>query len=214
MPAVPKELSETGEGARVDTRREERRQAILDAAEALFFEQGYAGVSLAAIVRRSGGSLATVYELFGSKYGLLRAVVARNRDERMRGLDEAVRSIDSAAGILRLLAYRHHDYLMSPRTIAFTRIVIDSSLRDPDFGREFHRDVHLPFVAYLAEMFQRWDAEGRACVDDPVAAAELYISTVMCDGLIKAMLGQPPEPTDRAMIDWRLVPFLEHFKIA
>lgn len=34
-------------------------------------EQGYDGTSLAEIVRRSGGSLATLYDLFGNKQGLL-----------------------------------------------------------------------------------------------------------------------------------------------
>ncbi|HEY1146416.1 MAG TPA: TetR/AcrR family transcriptional regulator [Allosphingosinicella sp.] len=194
-------------------RREERRQAILDAAESLFLEQGYAGASLAAIVRRSGGSLATVYEMFGSKYGLLRAVVDRNREEGLRGLDETARTFESAADALRLLAYRHHEHVMSPRTIAFARVVIDGSLRDPDFGRSFYRDVHLTFVECLADMFREWAAAGKASIDDPRAAAELYISTVMCNAPIKAMLGQPPEPTDRATIDWRLAPFLAHFSI-
>ena len=205
--------SDPGEGARADGRREGRRQAILDAAESLFLEQGYAGASLAAIVRRSGGSLATVYEMFGSKYGLLHAVVARSRDEGMKGLDETARALDSAADILRLVAYRHHEYLMSPRTIAFVRVVIDGSLRDPDFGREFYCDVHLSFVEHLAGMFREWTAAGKARIDEPHAAAELYIATVMCDAPIKAMLGQPPEPTDRATINWRLAPFLEHFKV-
>jgi len=200
-------------GRPAEGRREERRQAILDAAESLFLEQGYAGASLAAIVRRSGGSLATVYEMFGSKYGLLRAVVDRNREEGLRGLDESAGTLASAADALRLLAYRHHAHMMSPRTIAFARVVIEGGLKDPDFGREFYRDVHLTFVECLAGKFREWTAAGKASIDDPTAAAELYISTVMCDAPVKAMLGQPPEPTDRATIDWRLAPFLGHFAI-
>lgn len=35
--------------------RARRHEAILDAAEALFIEQGYDGTSLAEVVRRSGG---------------------------------------------------------------------------------------------------------------------------------------------------------------
>src|SRR3546814_5445337 len=63
--------------------RERRHEAILDAAEALFIEQGYDRTSLAEIVRRSGGSLATLYELFGNKQGLLHAIAIRWRDETM-----------------------------------------------------------------------------------------------------------------------------------
>ncbi|RYD43145.1 MAG: TetR/AcrR family transcriptional regulator, partial [Sphingomonadales bacterium] len=49
--------------------RERRQSAILDAAESLFLEQGYERTSLAEIVKTSGGSLATLYELFGNKQG-------------------------------------------------------------------------------------------------------------------------------------------------
>src|SRR3546814_4381236 len=70
------------------TRREDRRQAILDAAESLFLEQGYERVSVNAIVQRSGGSLATVYDLFGNKHGLLYAVVDRARDEGLKGVED------------------------------------------------------------------------------------------------------------------------------
>src|SRR3546814_10691682 len=70
------------------TRREDRRQASLDAAESLFLEKGYERVSVNAIVQRSGGSLATVYDWFGNKHGLLYAVVDRARDERLKGVED------------------------------------------------------------------------------------------------------------------------------
>ena len=47
-----------------------RRRAILDAAAALFLERGFADTSVGDVVKRSGGSLATLYSLFGSKEGL------------------------------------------------------------------------------------------------------------------------------------------------
>ena len=54
---------------------------MIEAAESLFLEQGYDATSLAAVVKRSGGSLATLYELFGNKQGLLRAIIEL-RDEQ------------------------------------------------------------------------------------------------------------------------------------
>lgn len=197
-----------------DGRRERRRQAILDAAETLFLEQGYGAVSLAAIVGRSGGSLATVYDMFGSKYGLLRAVIDGHREAGLKELKGLARTCDSAREILRLIAYRHHEYLMSPRTIAFARVVIDTSLRNPDFGRAFYSDIHVILVEWLANMFREWTAAGKANIHDPDAAADLFLAMVMCDAPIKAMLGQPSEPTDHSTIDWRLAPFITHFHVA
>jgi AcrR family transcriptional regulator len=50
------------------------RTAILDAAQKLFEEQGYAGTSMAAIAKQAGVALKTVYLAFETKSGLLRAL--------------------------------------------------------------------------------------------------------------------------------------------
>src|SRR5881275_1020408 len=50
------------------------RTAILDAAQKLFEEQGYAATSMAAIAREAGVALKTVYLAFETKSGLLRAL--------------------------------------------------------------------------------------------------------------------------------------------
>src|SRR3546814_2220272 len=92
------------------TRREDRRQAILDAAESLFLEQGYERVSVNAIVQRSGGSLATVYDLFGNKHGLLYAVVDRARDEGLKGVEDIYAQDSRPGAILRELALRSEEH--------------------------------------------------------------------------------------------------------
>jgi len=198
-----------------DPRRADRRQAILDAAESLFLEQGFDAVSLSAIVKRSGGSLATVYELFENKLGLLRAVVERGSEEGFEGLDAAAFGDGPAADALRLIAHRIHAFYTTPRAIAMKRIVIAESLRNPDFARDFHRVVHLAHVRELADIFRRWAADGKAAIDDPEAAAELYLSTVMCDAPVRAMCGEAGgDPADaERRLDWRLAPFIAYFAI-
>lgn len=56
---------------------ERTREAILDAAEALFAERGYDGASLQEIGRAAGVSRGTPGYFFGSKDGLYEAVLAR-----------------------------------------------------------------------------------------------------------------------------------------
>jgi AcrR family transcriptional regulator len=69
--------------------------AILDAAESLFIKMGYAGTSLRAIAARAGVNLASAHYHFGSKAGLLGAVihlrVAPANEERNNALDELQR---------------------------------------------------------------------------------------------------------------------------
>lgn len=53
------------------------RDAALDAAERLFLERGYAGTSIAAIAQDAGLSVQTIYKVFGSKSGLVKAIYFR-----------------------------------------------------------------------------------------------------------------------------------------
>jgi AcrR family transcriptional regulator len=65
---------------------------ILDAAEALFAEQGYGATSLRSIITAAGVNLAAVHYHFGSKDGLLEAVILRRVEpvnrERLAMLEE------------------------------------------------------------------------------------------------------------------------------
>ncbi|MEU5293519.1 TetR/AcrR family transcriptional regulator [Streptomyces umbrinus] len=68
------------------------KHRILDVAEQLFGERGYAATSTRAVTEAAGANVAAVNYHFGSKEGLLRAVVGRAmrpvNEERQRLLDD------------------------------------------------------------------------------------------------------------------------------
>lgn len=195
-----------------DPRRLERRKAILDVAEEMFLDQGFDRVSLAAIVRRSGGSLATVYELFGNKQGLLRAVVQRHKDAGMGGLLD-VPPGEAPSATLRRYAHQCHAFATAPRSVALLRIVIGESLAHPEFGREFHHEMNLGAATQLADCFRAWTEAGQAAIDNPESAVELFFAIVMCDAPLKTMLGVMPTQAECGEIDWRLDAFLTMFRV-
>ena len=170
--------------------RERRHEAILDAAEALFIEQGYDRTSLAEIVKRSGGSLATLYDLFGNKQGLLHAIAARWRDETMEKADIfGTAASGSAADMLMNYAFHRRRTLNSPHTIALVRMLVSECLRDRDFALQTYRDLHLPAIRELSDLFAEWTAAGKAEIDDPEAAAELFLSLIAGDSMLSALSG-------------------------
>lgn len=194
--------------------RERRQSAILDAAESLFLEQGYERTSLAEIVKRSGGSLATLYELFGNKQGLLHAIATRWCDEAMlRSLGNEATGELSSVDTLKAYAHRQSELMESPRAVALMRMLISESLRDREFALQIYRDLHVPALEELIELFAEWAATGRAEIDDPKAAARLFLDIVVGDSMLNTLMGVEAEWLDRDQIDWRLQPFLSHFKI-
>lgn len=195
--------------------RERRHEAILDAAETLFMEQGYDRTSLAEVVRRSGGSLATLYELFGNKQGLLHAIAIRWRDETTQGrINRVDTSGRSAVETLMDFVRSELDLWQSPRTVALLRMLVSEGLRDRDFALQTYRDLHLPFIAELSGLFAEWAVAGKAEIDDPDAAANLFLSTISGDMMLNRLFGVEDGMLDEAQVRWRLRPFLSHFKIA
>jgi AcrR family transcriptional regulator len=78
------------EGAARQARTRRTRAAVVAAAKSLFVERGYAATTIEAISELSDTPQATVYRLFSSKVGILKAVV----DVSIGGDDEEVAMAD------------------------------------------------------------------------------------------------------------------------
>lgn len=90
------ETSETSRGERT-------RQAVLDAAEAAFRAHGFQGATTAAIARDAGVSEGSVFAHFGSKSGLLLALMERTYNRAFARLDDDARGATDPADRLRRL---------------------------------------------------------------------------------------------------------------
>jgi AcrR family transcriptional regulator len=79
-----------------DRKRELYREAILDAAEQVFGDEGYEATKVQRIAAEAGVSLTTLYSVFQSKWEIYRAVHRRRLGEVMR-LAEGVFKHDASA---------------------------------------------------------------------------------------------------------------------
>ena len=78
------------DGAARQARTRRTRAAVVEAARTLFLERGYAATTIEAISDRSDTPQATVYRLFSSKLGILKAVL----DVSIGGDDQAMAMAD------------------------------------------------------------------------------------------------------------------------
>ena len=87
--------------------RAERERQMIEVAESVFAERGYAAASMDEIAERVGVSKPMLYEYFHSKEGLLLACIAQARAELRKVTEESVAHATSAEDALRrgLLAF-------------------------------------------------------------------------------------------------------------
>lgn len=71
------------------------RETVLDAAERVMAEHGYADATINAIVKEAGIPISSVYHYFGSKDGVLLAVMERGADRFFAGLPDPDQRIGS-----------------------------------------------------------------------------------------------------------------------
>src|SRR3954462_7366120 len=107
-------------------RGEARRAAILAAAREVFLEHGYGATTLDDIIRRSGGSRATIYQQFGSKEGLFGAIIAQVCADIVAPLAEIEDGGDLET-TLRAIGRRYLDALLDPQGLALYRLVVGES---------------------------------------------------------------------------------------
>ncbi|AGI25401.1 TetR/AcrR family transcriptional regulator [Pseudomonas sp. MT3] len=185
---------------RVESQRQvEKREGILAAATEMFLEEGYAGVSVDAIIARIGGSKRTLYAYFGDKDGLFAAIIARLCEEivnPLRSMDLAHKPLPDA---LREIAGTFFDVVLSPRTIAIHRLIVAEAPRAPEAARSFFEAA--PGAAYgcLTEYFRWADAAGLVSPGDAQTRAVLFLDALTGDFQLRCLLGlmETPSRTER-----------------
>jgi AcrR family transcriptional regulator len=130
--------SDRGPGTAAPQARTRRTKAsVVEAARALFDERGYAATTIEAISDRSDTPQATIYRLFSSKLGILKAVI----DVAIAGDDEDVAMADRPQ-VRELLSAPDAEQRLAQfaallrglmaRTAPVHRLLADAARSDPD----------------------------------------------------------------------------------
>ncbi|MFQ5787015.1 MAG: TetR/AcrR family transcriptional regulator [Thermodesulfobacteriota bacterium] len=130
------------------------KERLLDTAERLFAEKGVKETSVRKITREAGSNLASVNYHFGSKYGLIRAVIVRRIEPLNMRRFELLDTYEAEAGdrhvpidrvLYALIAPSIEMYLDNPNFLRFAGRMIS----DPD------KDLHRIFASQLDQVFYR-----------------------------------------------------------
>ncbi|TAJ70095.1 MAG: TetR/AcrR family transcriptional regulator [Phenylobacterium sp.] len=177
------------------TKREDRREIILDVARECFLAEGFAATSMSTIAARLGGSKGTLYNYFKSKEELFAAMMQRLCGELQATLFDIGPDGGDAEARLTHFARSFLGHLMSPEAMGIQRLIVSESERFPELGRIFYdsgpRIVLGRIGAYLQELM---DA-GRLRRTDPVIAAQHFKDLAISGIYWPRMWGVASHPT-------------------
>lgn len=163
-----------------EARKQDRRQAILDAARASFLEKGYDGTSMSGLLATLGGSKATLWGYFRSKEELFAAVLDDAVVEHRASLLACVEPTGDLVESLERFSRRFLSKTSSPDSLALWRLVAAESGRNPEIGRIFYerapKRIEQGLTAFIAKHMEM----GELRPDDPLRAARVLIS--LCAG--------------------------------
>jgi len=176
-----------------------KNEAILDAASDVIFARGLAA-PLDEIARRAGVSKQTIYNHYGSKAALMRALV-----ERRTALMSAPLEVPGADAYPEAALTAYARALLQTvsfgRGLAMFRLLVESAPQHPELAREVLPDGARGSRAALAGFLAREAKAGRLAIDNPDEAADFFVGMVVSNRQLLGLLGFPqqlaPERIDR-----------------
>ena len=166
---APAGTPETGEQP-PGGRSARKRQAIVEAATALFLEHGYQGTSMDDIAALAAVSKQTVYKNFADKQQLFSDIVlgaAARADAFIATLPRVLAGTDDLAAGLRALARQYLAIVMQPRLLQMRRLMVAEAGRFPDLARAYYQRVPEHVMAGLAVQFSDLADRGLLRAGDP-----------------------------------------------
>lgn len=163
-----------------------KTEAILDAASEVLGERGLSA-PMEEIARRAGVSKQTVYNHYGSKAELIRALVER----RVEGITAPLREPGAEEHPEETLAAYARTLLtiVTNKNYSLMRVTIQSAGEMPDLAREVFEAGPQHSRAQLAKFLTAETLAGRMNVPNPLQAAEFYGGMVLGQRQTRALLG-------------------------
>lgn len=176
--------------------RDARREAILDVAQEVFLEEGFAAGSMSTIASRLGGSKGTLYNYFKNKDELFEAFVQRRCFWHQEAIFGELVAGASAEDALLRIARAYLRTTLSDISLRSLRLVIAEAERAPEIGRKFYENGPMRGAERLARMMAGWAERGEIAIEEPLSAAKFFLG--LCKGkfYMSRLLNVSPELTD------------------
>jgi AcrR family transcriptional regulator len=173
----------------------ERTERILEEAQRLFSEFGYAGTRMTDVAAAIGVTKPIVYRYFESKQALFEALVRRSLDAQVAN---ARATIDAHVGPTRPMLERLLTGAMSalgePGALAPWRIAVGEADRFPDLAAFLRSNFMEPLLESIVALFERAIRSGELRGSDSRLLAQLFCAPVAAHTMLLATYADDKRP--------------------
>ncbi|MGE8435189.1 MAG: TetR/AcrR family transcriptional regulator [Pseudomonas palmensis] len=187
---MPNETSATnGPGRPKDLAK---RQAILEAAKALFLTHGYANTSMDAVANAAGVSKLTVYSHFNDKETLFSSAIVATCTAQLPELFFELTEGTSVEQVLLNIGRGFQALINSDQSVKLSRLIMALGTQDPKLSQIFFEAGPLRVLREMEALLQCVDQHGLLRIEQPARAAEHFFCLLKGAPNYRLLLGYSP----------------------
>ena len=182
------------------TDKSDRRGEILNAAGAEFMEKGYAAATTLGLARRARISKRDLYALFGSKQGVLEALIGDYTAAMTLAPLAPPRKADDFLETLETFGRAFLGQILDEKRVMFYRLAISEAPRS-DFARILRTRGIEPVTRSITAFFTQAVLAGIITAGDAPLIADVFIGVLLGQTQIDMLLGlaEAPGPAEIAL---------------
>ena len=159
-------------------RGERRRGELIDVAQKMFLERGFADTTMQMIAEAAGASKETLYRHFASKE-LLFAEIISTKARQISGPDAPMSRGGNPETVLSELGVNLLRTILTGEASFLFRTVVAEAARSPELGNLFYARGPGLTVERLTQYLAEASARGEVHCEDPTVAARLFLGAVV-----------------------------------
>jgi TetR/AcrR family transcriptional regulator, mexJK operon transcriptional repressor len=159
-------------------RGERRRGELIDVAQKMFLERGFADTTMQMIAERAGASKETLYRHFESKELLFAEIISR-KARQISGPDAPMTRGGKPETVLSELGVNLLRTIVTGEASFLFRTVVAEAVRSPELGNLFYARGPGLTVERLTQYLAEASVRGELACDDPHLAARLFLGAVV-----------------------------------
>lgn len=175
----------------VQTRSDQKRNSITQAAIKLFLQDGFKETSMDAVADAAGVSKQTIYSHFGSKEKLFAGIMEDVCKNASADIYDSLNSTDAPEKALTTLGINKLTMLTDDEAIALFRLIIAEASRNPELGEVFMCNGPESGQQKLGTYLEAQHKQGTLHVEEPLVAAELFFGMLLGHLHLEALVGLP-----------------------